>query len=144
MQSALESEFDSCDILVMAAAIADVRPAKVSEVKISKDDLSEIALTRNPDITQELSVRKVNQVMIGFAAQTEDTDSDGLKLAASKLQLKGLDFIYYNDVSGGQIFGSDDSKGVILGTDGSVQPFPVVSKMTLANKLLDLAKNKLG
>ena len=144
MQSALESEFDSCDILVMAAAIADVRPAKVSEVKISKDDLSEIALTRNPDIAQELSVRKVNQVMIGFAAQTEATDSDGLKLAASKLQLKGLDFIYYNDVSGGQIFGSDDSKGVILGTDGSVQPFPVVSKMTLANKLLDLAKNKLG
>ena len=70
MQSALESEFDSCDILVMAAAIADVRPAKVSEVKISKDDLSEIALTRNPDITQELSIRKVNQVMIGFAAQT--------------------------------------------------------------------------
>ena len=58
--------------------------------------------------------------------------------------MKGLDFIYYNDVSGGQIFGSDDSKGVILGTDGSVQPFPVVSKMTLANKLLDLAKNKLG
>lgn len=144
MQSALESEFDSCDILVMAAAIADVRPAKVSEVKISKDDLSEIALTRNPDIAQELSVRKVNQVMIGFAAQTEATDSDGLKLAASKLQLKGLDFIYYNDVSGGQIFGSDDSKGVILGRDGSVQPFPVASKMTLANKLLDLAKNKLG
>ena len=144
MQSALESEFDSTDILIMAAAIADVRPAHVSDVKISKDELSEIALTRNPDITQLLSTRKVKQVMIGFAAQTNTAESGGLHAAASKLQVKGLDYIYYNDVSGGQIFGSEETQGVILGNDGSKQLFPLASKMTLANKLLDLAKNKLG
>ena len=144
MQSALESEFDGSDILIMAAAIADVRPTHVSEVKFSKEELSHIALTRNPDITQALASRKSRQIMIGFAAQTEEEESDGVNLAASKLQLKGLDFIYYNDVSGGQIFGSDETEGVIIGSDGSIQPFQPGSKMTLANKLLDLAKNKLG
>jgi phosphopantothenoylcysteine decarboxylase/phosphopantothenate--cysteine ligase len=144
MQAELESRFVDTDILVMAAAIADVRPTQVSEVKIGKEELSEISLTRNPDITQELSKRKVNQIMIGFAAQTESAQINGLNLAASKLQMKGLDFIYYNDVSGGQIFGSDETEGVILASDGTSLNIPPVSKVTLANKLLDLAQNKLS
>ena len=144
MQAELESRFGDTDILVMAAAIADVRPTQVSEVKIGKEELSEISLTRNPDITQELSKRKVNQIMIGFAAQTESAQINGLNLAASKLQMKGLDFIYYNDVSGGQIFGSDETEGVILASDGTSLNIPPISKVTLANKLLDLAQNKLS
>ena len=116
----------------------------MSEVKIGKEELSEISLTRNPDITQELSKRKVNQIMIGFAAQTESAQINGLNLAASKLQMKGLDFIYYNDVSGGQIFGSDETEGVILASDGTSLNIPPISKVTLANKLLDLAQNKLS
>lgn len=144
MQAELESRFVDTDILVMAAAIADVRPTQVSEDKIGKEELSEISLTRNPDITQELSKRKVNQIMIGFAAQTESAQINGLNLAASKLQMKGLDFIYYNDVSGGQIFGSDETEGVILASDGTSLNIPPISKVTLANKLLDLAQNKLS
>jgi phosphopantothenoylcysteine decarboxylase/phosphopantothenate--cysteine ligase len=144
MQEALEAVFDESDILIMAAAIADARPAHQSERKISKDELTEIALVRNPDITQQLASRKQKQVLIGFAAQTESQELEGVALAAHKLQSKGLDYIYFNDVSQGQIFGSDETKGVILGADGFRDLFPVASKMTLANKLLDLARNKLG
>jgi phosphopantothenoylcysteine decarboxylase/phosphopantothenate--cysteine ligase len=144
MLEALEAAFDESDVLIMAAAIADVRPAHQSKRKISKDELTEIALVRNPDITQQLASRKQRQVLIGFAAQTESQEVEGVALAAHKLQSKGLDYIYSNDVSQGQIFGSDETKGVILGADGFRDLFPVASKMTLANKLLDLARNKLG
>ena len=82
--------------------------------------------------------------MIGFAAQTADTAAEGQALAASKLQEKGLDFIYFNDVSGGAIFGSDETEGVILHASGESSVFPKASKMTLADKLLDLALDKLG
>ena len=144
MQEALVAAFDESDVLIMAAAISDARPAHQSERKISKDELTEIALVRNPDITQELASRKQKQVLIGFAAQTESQEVEGVALAAHKLQSKGLDYIYFNDVSQGQIFGSDETKGVILGADGFRDSFPRASKMTLANKLLDLARNKLG
>ena len=144
MQEALEREFDSTDILIMSAAIADVRPAKSSERKISKENLFEIPLVENPDITKELSRRRRSQVMIGFAAQTEDSLVNGLELAAKKLQEKGLDFIYFNDVSAGAIFGSEETQGTIIAASGSHIDFPLGAKMTLAKKLLDLALDKLG
>lgn len=144
MQEVLISHFDSSDIVIMAAAISDVRPLLTSESKISKEDLITIELVRNPDITQALSFRKSKQIMIGFAAQTEKSEDAGLLLAIGKLKSKGLDFIFFNDVSGGAIFGADSTEGVILSATGEQSEFSSASKMTLAHKLLDLAHDKLG
>ncbi|MEI6220233.1 MAG: bifunctional phosphopantothenoylcysteine decarboxylase/phosphopantothenate--cysteine ligase CoaBC [Actinomycetes bacterium] len=144
MQAALESRFDGADVVVMAAAVADVRPSVFNATKIAKDDLSEIPVIKNPDITKELSLRKKNQIMIGFAAQTVDSVAEGLALAAAKMKDKGLDIVYFNDVSGGAIFGSDKTAGVILTSSGAKFEFASGPKVTLANKILDLAVDKLG
>ena len=144
MQAALEAHFDKADVVIMAAAVADVRPSAFNTRKISKDDLSEIPVIKNPDITKELSQRKSAQIMIGFAAQTADSRAEGLALASAKMQDKGLDIVYFNDVSGGAIFGSDKTAGVILTAAGDTYEFASGPKMTLANKILDLARDKLG
>ena len=144
MLVALESAFDDSDIVIMSAAISDVRPAHQSAIKISKGELTSIALLPTPDVTQSLSSRKAGQVLMGFAAQTEEKIEDGVLLAAKKLQEKGLDFIYFNDVSGGAIFGSDSTQGVIISDSGLKTDFPIASKVTLAHTLLDLALDKLG
>ena len=144
MQEALEANFDEADILIMAAAVADVRPSKISAGKISKSDLLKIELIPNPDILKVLSSRKKDQVVVGFAAQTEEAANGGLDIAVKKLREKGLDAIYFNDVSGGAIFGEDETSGVLITSDGAEVPISRVSKVTLANKILDLALNKLG
>ena len=144
MQEALEANFDLADIVIMAAAVADVRPAEISSGKISKSELKSIELIQNPDILKVLSSRKRDQVIIGFAAQTQAADNGGLAQAAKKLQEKALDAIYFNDVSEGAIFGADETSGVIVTADGAEEAIPRVSKVTLANKILDLALNKLG
>ena len=144
MQEALEANFDLADIVIMAAAVADVRPAEISSGKISKSELQSIELIQNPDILKVLSSRKRDQVIIGFAAQTQAADNGGLAQAAKKLQEKALDAIYFNDVSEGAIFGADETSGVIVTADGAEEAVPRVSKVTLANKILDLALNKLG
>ena len=144
MQEALEANFDLADIVIMAAAVADVRPAEISSGKISKSELKSIELIQNPDILKVLSSRKRDQVIIGFAAQTQAADNGGLAQAAKKLQEKALDAIYFNDVSEGAIFGADETSGVIVTADGAEEAVPRVSKVTLANKILELALNKLG
>ena len=144
MQEALEANFDLADIVIMAAAVADVKPAEISSGKISKSELKSIELIQNPDILKVLSSRKRDQVIIGFAAQTQAADNGGLAQAAKKLQEKALDAIYFNDVSEGAIFGADETSGVIVTADGAEEAVPRVSKVTLANKILDLALNKLG
>lgn len=144
MLHALQDNFQECNILIMAAAVADVRPAQLSETKISKGELTQIPLVENPDITKELASLRDRQVMIGFAAQTEVTIDVALDLARVKLREKGLDFIYCNDVSEGGIFGSEITSGTVLDSNGIVTTFSGAEKITLANYLLDLALSKLG
>jgi phosphopantothenoylcysteine decarboxylase/phosphopantothenate--cysteine ligase len=144
MLEVLREEFATTEILVMAAAVADVRPVQVSTKKIGKSELNGIELVANPDITKELSALKKGQVLIGFAAQTEESNEVALEIAKGKLLAKGLDFIYCNDVSGGAIFGAEETAGTILTSDGKHLEFARASKLTLANNLLDLALSKLG
>lgn len=144
MHMALETHFDASDIVIMAAAISDVRPRLASEYKIAKENLTNIELIPNPDVTETLSARKLKQVIIGFAAQTDKEREERLSLAQIKLRNKGLDFIYCNDVSGGAIFGEDSTEGEILSATGEIMDFPLAPKMTLSHKLLNLALNKLG
>jgi len=140
MQAALEKHFDSCDILIMSAAVADARPSHIASDKIKKASLSSIDLEENPDLLAEISARKSKQILIGFAAETKDH----LQEARRKLEAKGLDVIYVNDVSGGAIFGQDTTMGTILIRNEADIAVKEVSKDALSNTLLDQAIWQLG
>ncbi len=140
MQQALNDHFDDSDILIMSAAVADARPAQVSKSKIKKDGLQSIELELNPDLLSGLAARKARQVLVGFAAET----SNHLQEARRKLESKGLDVIYVNDVSGGAIFGEDTTMGTILLRNEADIAVKEVSKDALSNTLLDQAIRQLG
>ena len=140
MQSALQAHFDSCNILIMSAAVADARPTQISDQKIKKATLNSIELQQNPDLLAELSPRKGKRVMVGFAAETREH----LQEARRKLESKGLDVIYVNDVSGGAIFGQDTTMGTILLRNEADIAIKEVSKDALSNVLLDHAIRQLG
>ena len=140
MHEALTEQFPQCDILIMSAAVADARPKLASFEKIKKSLLGAIELTPNTDLIAEMSKSKTNQLMIGFAAETKDH----LQEARRKMQSKGLDLIYVNDVSGGAIFGKDKTMGTILTRNGADIAVKEVSKDALGNLLLDQAIRQLG
>lgn len=138
MQEAVESEFDNCDALVMTAAVADFRPMAVSEQKIKKTESEELTLDliKNPDIIDLLGrVKRGNQIIIGFAAESEGLLSN----ASSKLKRKNLDVIVGNDITVPDIgFGSDDNAVVILSADGKKENLPRMPKRAIAEHLCDL------
>lgn len=144
MFSEVNARFDSCDLLVMSAAVADAKPTNFSEAKLKKGSLSSIALTPNQDIVATVSSRKSKQIIIAFAAETSLDIEEGER----KLRSKGADILYLNDVVSSEIFGSDQTQGVILTSNDSlpISQFTVdrTSKDTLANLLLDQALSKLG
>jgi len=140
MQDALRANFSSCNILVMSAAVADARPLQVSEQKIKKSSLESIELQQNPDLLAELSPNKGDRILVGFAAETKEH----LQEARRKLNAKGLDVIYVNDVSGGAIFGQDTTMGTILLRNDADIAIKEVSKDALGNVLLDHAIRQLG
>ena len=136
----LERYFSNTDLLVMAAAVADARPAQIGTEKLKKDSYREISLVENPDLVAQISQQKRQQVIVGFAAET----SLNVAEATRKLLAKGLDLIYLNDVSTGEIFGSDSTQGVFITKDGKEIPVSKSNKATLASQLLDLIKDKLN
>jgi len=136
----LERHFPSTDLLVMAAAVADARPAQVGAEKLKKDSYREISLVENPDLVAQISQQKRKQIIVGFAAET----SLNVAEANRKLIAKGLDLIYLNDVSTGEIFGSDSTQGVFIAADGKEIPVSKSNKATLAGQLLDLVIDKLN
>ena len=144
MQETVEAEFDSCDALVMTAAVADFRPLAVSIQKIKKTDSDDISLelTKNPDILDLLGrVKRKDQVIIGFAAESEEL----LTNAASKLKRKNLDLIVGNDITVPDIgFGSDDNAVVILSAEGTRENLPRMPKRAIAEHLCDVLSNKFA
>ena len=140
MQGALDAHFSSCDILMMSAAVSDARPKKNAIEKIKKTFLGTIELEQNPDLLAELAQRKEKQVIVGFAAETKDH----LQEARRKLESKGLDVIYVNDVTGGAIFGQDQTMGTILLRNDADIAVKEVSKDALGNLLLDHAIRQIG
>ncbi len=137
---ALFARFPHCDVLVMSAAVADARPRHQEREKIKKSQFTSIELEPNPDLLVKLSARKAEQVMIGFAAETNNLRES----ARAKLTAKDLDIIYVNDVSDGKIFGKDTTQGMILTRHGAEIALKEVSKDALANLLLDHAIRQLG
>lgn len=141
MHQALLERYPLASIVIMTAAVADARPIHSHDEKLEKASYQSIELVPTIDILKELGEKKVNQILIGFAAQT---GKDGLKKALSKYSEKRLDVMYVNDVSSGAIFGSDQTSGTIV-VDGDVaEEISEMSKVTLADKLLNIALHKLG
>ena len=140
LEIALGTYFHTTDLLVMAAAVADARPSQVGAEKLKKDSYREITLIENPDLVARISEQKGKQIIVGFAAET----SLNITEANRKLLAKGLDLIYLNDVSTGEIFGSDSTQGVFIKSDGNEIPVSKSNKATLANQLLDLVLDKLN
>ena len=142
MHTELKTLFPEHDVLIMSAAVADIRPAQPSSDKVSKEELQTLPIEQTADILADLSGSRLpHQRIIGFAAQTGENREE---LAGAKLRKKGLDFIYVNDVSGGAIFGSDSTVGAILDPSGTRRDVPSMSKDSLSNILLDLLVDKLG
>jgi phosphopantothenoylcysteine decarboxylase/phosphopantothenate--cysteine ligase len=142
MQESVEAEFDTCDALVMTAAVADFRPLSVSTNKIKKTESEDLnlELTKNPDILDLLGrVKKGHQVIIGFAAESEEL----LTNASKKLKRKNLDVIVGNDITVPDIgFGSDDNAVVILNADGTRENLPRMPKRAIAEHLCDLLSGR--
>jgi phosphopantothenoylcysteine decarboxylase/phosphopantothenate--cysteine ligase len=135
MRQAVLDHFDTADLIIKTAAVADFRPQYTAPGKVKKQDAElNIRLERNPDILAELGQRKTRQVLVGFAAETENM----LANARQKVQGKRLDFIVVNDVSDPSIgFASDDNRVHILDADGHVDELPTMRKEALADRILD-------
>ena len=141
MMSAVESEFTNSDALVMAAAVADARPVSPPTTKIKKADLESIDLTTNPDILSRVAQSKrESQVIVGFAAETI---SDLIKAGGEKLIGKKADLLYVNDVSGGAIFGQDQTSGSLIGLGIETVNFDGVSKYEVARSIVTHMAKKL-
>jgi phosphopantothenoylcysteine decarboxylase/phosphopantothenate--cysteine ligase len=147
LASALEAEFDSADVLLMAAAPADFRPAGAAEAKIVREGSDGLDLELEPttDILAGLGARRrEGQTLIGFAAETPDGGDDsasegpaGVERARQKLVRKGVDAIVFNDVSRPEIgFESSDNEVVIVEPNGE-HPVPLASKAQVADAILD-------
>ncbi|MGI6161145.1 MAG: bifunctional phosphopantothenoylcysteine decarboxylase/phosphopantothenate--cysteine ligase CoaBC [Christensenellales bacterium] len=133
MLHACKEAFESCDAVVMAAAPADYRPAKLSERKIKKTgDAAHIELIETPDILKALSAAKKGQKLIGFAAETDDV----IGYAWDKLKKKGLDMIAANDVrEPGAGFDVDTNKVTLISESGSIRIEGL--KIEVADRILD-------
>ena len=136
MAVAVKGEFAACDVLIMSAAVADYRPAEVKPQKLKKTDATQtLELVRTEDILAALApVRKPGQLIMGFAAETENVEAS----ARRKLEAKQLDWIVANDVSREDIgFEADDNEvTVFAGSDR--QRLPAMPKTELAGHLLRL------
>jgi phosphopantothenoylcysteine decarboxylase / phosphopantothenate---cysteine ligase len=135
MRDAVLELYPAMDIVVKAAAVADYRPAELAPQKIKKGVATlQLSLTRTDDILELLGRQKKNQVLVGFAAETEHLQES----AKDKLTRKNLDLLVANDVSKG-VFGSDTSSVFVLGRKGETVTLQQQSKQAIAGKILDMA-----
>jgi len=139
MERAMLSELPQANWVVMAAAVADVRPTQTAEIKLPKKALpSALPLEPVPDIVAQLTARKSKgQTIVGFAAQTGDI----VPPAMAKLQRKQLDAIVANPIDkAGSGFGSDQNEATILTASGRQLDFAQGSKLQLAHALYDFLR----
>ncbi len=135
MGEAVQEHATGADVLVMAAAVADYRPAVEVEQKIKKtDDELNIHLTKTTDI---LMTVKGDFVRVGFAAESENL----IQNAKAKVGSKNLDLIVANDITAeGSGFGTDTNKVTLIGRDLAVEELPLLSKYDVGNRILDRVK----
>ena len=137
LEACLES-YDKVDIVIKAAAVADYRPRDVAEQKIKKktDDALTVVMDKNPDILKTLGAKKTHQVLVGFAAETQNL----LENARDKVVKKNLDMIVANDVTAaGAGFNADTNIVKFLFANGVVRSLEQMPKVDVANCILDEA-----
>ena len=125
LQDAMQSAQTRADAIIMAAAVADYRPAETTDSKMKKsgDEGLTLRLVQNPDILRGLvdersrQTRLGDQIIVGFAAETGDAETTALDYARAKFRRKGVDLLVFNDVSDDQAFGHDDTMVQIITSD---------------------------
>ena len=143
MANAVRSELSTADVLVMAAAPADFKPATVAVSKIKKTTRPEaLAIEETPDILKSTrDARRPGSVIVGFALETDDV----MVHAAEKLRAKELDLIVVNDArEPGAGFGGDTNRVTILAPDAEPVALPLMSKAEVADAILDRVEALLG
>lgn len=138
MLEACLAAYDGVDIVIKAAAVADYRPRDVADQKIKKktDDALTVVMDKNPDILKTLGAKKTHQVLVGFAAETQNL----LANAREKVVKKNLDMIVANDVTAaGAGFNSDTNIVKFLYANGDVCELEQMPKVDVANRILDEA-----
>ncbi len=146
LHEAVMARSADADAVVMAAAVADFRPAEAASHKLKKGEgePAPVALTRNPDVLAELvAAKRQGQVIVGFAAETGDADTSWLDHGRAKLARKGPDLLVVNEVGDGLAFGTEDNAAVILGADGSETTVERGPKQALADVVWDLVMTRL-
>lgn len=142
MLEAVKKEFLNTDALIMAAAVADYEPVNYIDHKIKKREQGnelKIFLKETPDILKTMgNIKQENQVVVGFAAETNDL----LKNAAKKLEEKNADMIVANDVSHG-VFGSNEDQVTVLRKGKEAKSIKETTKVEIAKQIINLVADKL-
>lgn len=159
LQAAMEEEVADANVIIMAAAVADYRPATraASKMKKGNDDaaLSTLELTENPDVLAGLVARrdrgelKDGVIIVGFAAETGDEKNTPLEHGVAKLARKGCDLLMCNAVGEGKVFGQDDNEGWILtaqpeGRDAQITEVKSGAKIDVAVQIWDAAETLIS
>jgi len=146
MRDVVREEFAEARVLVMAAAVADFRPAEPRDRKIKKEDLGaderlSLELVANPDILAELSCERGSRVVVGFAAESHDLVAS----ARRKLARKGCDLLVANDVSRKDAgFDVEQNAVTLLSPSGDVEELPLLPKGQVAARILDRVEKLRG
>lgn len=135
MGAAVEAHFHWCDALIMAAAVADWRPAVIHARKIKKrDGVPVLELVRTPDILETIRPLKEGRFVVGFAAESDEVVAE----AARKRDAKDLDLIVANDIMQADAgFESDTNRVVLIPREGPPEALPLMSKRDVAQHILD-------
>jgi phosphopantothenoylcysteine decarboxylase/phosphopantothenate--cysteine ligase len=139
MHEAVMTRFDRFDVVIMAAAVADYRPERISPQKIKKGGSLKLELVRNPDILADVGAKRTQQpsVLVGFALETENLE----KAARDKLDRKAADLIVANEADAG--LGGDTNRATLVDAT-SATPLPEMSKRALADQILDRVRTLLS
>jgi phosphopantothenoylcysteine decarboxylase/phosphopantothenate--cysteine ligase len=145
LEEAMHVAARDADTVIMAAAVADYRPANVEPGKIKKDQAGErlaLQLVRNPDILAGLAAARTNgQLVVGFAAETETGREALLELGRAKLARKGCDYLVVNRVGWHEGFAADDNAVIVLDAAGAIVREATGGKMSVAHAILDVVSN---
>ncbi len=141
MYRELDARFAWATVLVMTAAVGDFRPRSPSSEKVKKHQWTgePLELERTPDILQTLSRKRTHQVLVGFAAESEDLLANGRK----KLHQKNLDLLVINRITGAQsAFGNDTNEVILLPRHGTPIEVERLPKRVLADRILDTVQEQ--
>lgn len=132
------NELKNTDILFMAAAPLDFKPAKIYDKKVKKQNINSIDLIENEDILALTKDKKLkNSLIVSFAAESADNEEELKKYAIDKMVRKNADMIVANNIK--DAIGKDTNKITIFFKDGRVKDFPVLSKRECAKEIVDIA-----